>query len=74
MLLYYPVRMKTRRCFMANAVTRKDAAKALQVSVPTLRKFIKKHKEILFGKKVDMDKLDCVITEESGKTLQKKGK
>ncbi len=57
---------------MANILTRKDAAKALQVSVPTFRKFVAKHREIMFGKKIDMDRLDCIITLESAKSLQKK--
>lgn len=59
---------------MKNAVTRKEAANVLQVSVPTLRKFIEKHREILNGNKVDLEKLDGFITAESAKTLMRKGK
>jgi len=59
---------------MKTTMTRKEAAGYMQVSVPTMRKFIEKHIKILTGNKIDTEKLDAVITEESEKTLQKKGK
>jgi hypothetical protein len=59
---------------MKNAMTRKEAAREMRVSVPTLRKFIEKHREIIDGNKVNMEKLDAVITLESAKSFQKKGK
>jgi hypothetical protein len=59
---------------MKTTMTRKEAAGYMQVSVPTMRKFIEKHSKILTGNKIDAEKLDAVITEESEKTLQKKGK
>jgi hypothetical protein len=59
---------------MKNEVTRKEAANVMKVSVPTLRKFLEKHSEIIVGNKISIEKLYGVIAEESAKTLQKKGK
>lgn len=74
MLLYYTGEDEKGGAGMKNVMTRKEAAGVMRVSVPTLRKFIEKHNEILFGKRIDIKKLEAVITEESEKALQKKGK
>lgn len=58
---------------MKNSVTRKQAADVMRVSVPTLRKFVNKHREILDGNRINLKKMDEVITGESAKALQKKG-
>jgi hypothetical protein len=74
LLVYYTAKDGKGGAGMKNAMTRKEAAGLMRISIPTLRKFIEKHREILNGNKIDLQKLDGVITEESAKTLQKKGK
>jgi hypothetical protein len=59
---------------MKNEITRKEAARVMKISVPTLRKYLELHAEVIVENRVNMEKLDGVITEESLKTLQKKGK
>jgi len=59
---------------MKNEVTRKEAANVMKVSVPTFRKFLEQHAEIITGNRISIEKLYGVIADESAKTLQKKGK
>lgn len=74
LLLYYTIEDEKGGADMKTEVTRKEAAQIMKVSVPTLRKYLEKHEEVFTGNKIDLDKLNGVITEESAKTLQKTGK
>jgi hypothetical protein len=57
-----------------NAVKKGEAAKYMQVSLPTLRKFLKQHQDFLDEKLVDIDKVNKWMEEESIKNLEKRGK
>jgi hypothetical protein len=59
---------------MKNSVTRKQAAEALKISVPTLRKYLAKHREVMDGKYINILKLDDTITKESERSLSRQGK
>jgi hypothetical protein len=74
LLLYYTIEDEKGGADMKNEITRKEAARVMKISVPTLRKYLELHAEVIVENKVNMEKLDGVITEESMKTLQKKGK
>ncbi len=47
---------------MEKLISKKSAAEYLKVSLPTLNKFLKKNKEIVFKNKVDLEKLNKWIT------------
>jgi hypothetical protein len=68
------VRMKMGGAEMENLVRKQAAAEIMKVSAPTFRKFVEKHKEILAGRYIDMEKLDEIVTKESMNRLSKKGK
>jgi len=57
-----------------NAVKKGEAADYMQVSLPTLRKFLKQHQDFLDEKLVDIDKVNKWMEEESIKNLEKRGK
>ena len=59
---------------MENSLKKKEAAETMKVSAPTFRKFVEKHKEIVEGGYINMEKLDEIITRESMNRLSKKGK
>jgi predicted DNA-binding protein (UPF0251 family) len=54
---------------MKNEITRKEAAELMKVSVPTFRKFLEEHRDVLENNKVSLKKLGELITEESERTL-----
>ncbi len=57
-----------------NAVKKGEAADYMQISLPTLRKFLKQHQDFFNEKLVDLDRVNKWMEEESIKNLEKRGK
>lgn len=54
---------------MTEFLKKKEAAKYMRVSLPTLRKFLKNHKDILVDGKISSDALNSLMDSESMKNL-----
>jgi predicted phage tail protein len=59
---------------MTNTMTRQEAARVLKISIPTLRKYLAKHRELIDGRLINKARLDDTITKESARALSRQGK